>query len=271
MFQDIDGCLNTPDAADLSSGPEGGLTAQQGELLAEIGRAIDASPVESVVLNTGRTHSAVGYIADALGSEKTRYWITEHGAYGYDSVARESLDLPALCASLGHAEIARRYATIARIAEVIDWYNQHGVRQLAERLGAELPALPKAANLTVAVPAGLTSAELIGAIEELLVGAPGVDSDCLVYHHNDFYVDVLTEVGKGDAALLVLDWLGVANADSLAAGDGLNDLSMFEALERGFCPANAAAEVKQLCRRKGGVVSEHAYGAATLDLYRRLR
>lgn len=271
VFQDIDGCMNTPDAADLSSGPEGGLTAQQAELLAEIGRAIDASPLDAVVLNTGRTHDAVGYIAEALASEKTRYWLTEHGAYGYDVGRDRALDLPAICEAAGRSDLAHRYGSLSRIASVIDWYDQVGVRKLEERLGLHLPALRKAANLTVGVPESMTSVDLIRAIEAVLVEAPDVDSEGLVYHHNDYYVDVVSQVGKGDGALLVLGLLGVGEGEALAAGDGLNDLSMFEVLGRGFCPANAASELKALCREKGGVVSEHAYGAGTIDLYRRLR
>jgi hydroxymethylpyrimidine pyrophosphatase-like HAD family hydrolase len=271
VFQDVDGCMNTPDATDLSSGPEGGLTEQQAELLGEIGRAIDASPVEAVVLNTGRTHSAVGYIADALASRKTRYWLTEHGAYGYDSQTGEWLDLPALCEAAGRFELAERYASLSRIAALVDWYQRHGVPRLEERFGVRLPALPKAANLTVGVPEQLPPAQLIAAIEDLLVESPDVDERGLVYHYNDYYVDVVSQVGKGDGALLLLDLLGVAVEDALAAGDGLNDQSMFEVLARGFCPANAAPPLKDLCREKGGVVSDHAYGAGTLDLYRRIR
>ena len=271
VFQDIDGCMNTPDAADLSPGPEGGLSAQQAELLGEIVRAIDASPVDAVVLNTGRTRAAVGYIADALASEKTRYWLTEHGAYGYDVATGEALDLPAICEAAGLSELADRYGSLSRIASVIDWYDRIGGRRLEDRLGLPLPALRKAANLTLGVPESLTSAELIRALEEVLAESPEVDSQGLVYHHNEYYVDVVSQVGKGDGALLMLDLLGIAKSEALAAGDGLNDLSMFEVLERGFCPANAAPALKQLCRDKGGVVSDHAYGAGTIDLYRRLR
>ena len=85
VFQDLDGCINTPDGTDLVSEEAGGLTREQERLLGEIGRAIDASAVEQVVLNTGRTHSAVGYVADAIGSRKIRYWLTEHAAHGYDA------------------------------------------------------------------------------------------------------------------------------------------------------------------------------------------
>ena len=46
---------------------------------------------------------------------------------------------------------------------------------------------------------------------------------------------------------------------------------MFEALERGFCPANAAPELQRVCRSKGGTVSTQTYAAATLELYARIR
>ena len=39
VFQDVDGCMNTPDNSDLSEGPGGGLTGEQLVLLAQIGRA----------------------------------------------------------------------------------------------------------------------------------------------------------------------------------------------------------------------------------------
>lgn len=271
VFQDLDGCINTPDGSDLSSAAEGGLTREQARLLGEIGRAIDASPVEQVVLNTGRTLSAVGYIADAIGSDKIRYWLTEHAAHGFDAFESRELDLPELARRAGLHDRAERYAGLARIAAVIDWYHEHGHQRLSERLGVPLPALRKAANLTVAVPDGVPGAELIGALEQLLEETPEIDSEGLLYHHNPYYVDVLCQVGKGDGALLMLGHLGISKVHALAAGDGLNDVSMFEVLDRGFCPANADLQLQQVCRSKGGVVSTECFGAATIALYRSLR
>lgn len=271
VFQDVDGCLNTPDASDLSSGPEGGLTTAQQRLLAEIGRAIDASSVLHVVLNTGRSLAAVQYIADAIGSHKVRYLLTEHAAHGFDAHESTVLDLAQLAESWGLRECAARYAGLRQMRSVIDWYQSRGQQLLSEKLGVALPALPKGANLTLAVPEGMPPADLIEALETLLSATEQVESEGLVYHHNPYYVDVISQVGKGDGALVLLQVLGVSKREALAVGDGGNDASMFEALERGFCPANAAPELQRLCRSKGGAVSEHTYGAAMLELYGRLR
>ena len=63
VFQDIDGCLNTP-SGPLPDGAGQSPTSEQARMLQEIGRAIDASSVSEVVLNTGRGLSAMDFIVD---------------------------------------------------------------------------------------------------------------------------------------------------------------------------------------------------------------
>jgi hypothetical protein len=212
----------------------------------------------------------VHYIADAMDTRKIRYMLTEHAAYGFDSHEENPLDLARLAQRFGMHQLAARYQGLEQIAGAIRWYSEVGERLLSERFDVPLPALPKAANLTLAVPEGISSLELIEGLRERVMSASELDSQGLIYHQNPYYVDVTCGVGKGDGALVMLEILGMENGDALAVGDGLNDLSMFQALERGFCPANAASDLKRACLEKGGTISARSYGAATLEFYRSL-
>ena len=75
VFQDIDGCLNTP-SGPLPDGAGQVPDAEQAAMLKEIGRAIDDSTVSEVVLNTGRGLRAMDFVK-GLASRKVRYLLAE--------------------------------------------------------------------------------------------------------------------------------------------------------------------------------------------------
>jgi HAD superfamily hydrolase (TIGR01484 family) len=269
VFQDIDGCLDTagnplPDGAGQSPSRE------QAHLLREIGRAIDASSVSQVVLNTGRGLAAMDFVVAELASRKVRYLLAEHGAVAFDVATESTIDLDAIANRSGPPERAARYAQLAPIRSAIDWYNAHGEEQLSARFDLALPALPKAANLTLMIPQGVRPKAVLAALEAALGTHAAIDSSDFVYHSSDLYVDVLGTVDKGDGALLLLEELGCDASEALAMGDGTNDISMFEVLGSGYCPANAASELKQVCRSREGVISARHHGEAALELYRAL-
>ena len=89
-------------------------------------------------------------------------------------------------------------------------------------------------------------------------------------HLGDLYVDVISDVSKGDGAVLLLHELDIAPEHALPMGDGMNDVSMFEVLGAGFCPANSAQGLKRVCESRSGVVSSLRCGEAALEFYRAL-
>ena len=269
VFQDIDGCLDLV-GKPLPDGARQTPSREQAQLLREIGRAIDASSVSEVVLNTGRGLAAMDFVVAELASRKVRYLLAEHGAVAFDVLTETTVDLNTIAKRSGPPERAARYAQLEPIRSAIDWYNAHGEEQLSAHFEFPLPALPKAANLTLMIPEGLHSKAVLAALEAALQIQDAIDSSEFVYHSSDLYVDVLGAVDKGDGALLLLEELGRDPSEALAMGDGSNDIAMFEVLGWGYCPANAASELKQVCESRAGVISSRQHGEAALELYRAL-
>ena len=59
IFQDIDGCLNPDDGEHFSVIPGERLSLRQASMLGAINEAVEASPIEHFVLNSGRPWSLV--------------------------------------------------------------------------------------------------------------------------------------------------------------------------------------------------------------------
>lgn len=269
VFQDIDGCLDMA-GKPLPDGAGQSPSAEQARMLREIGRAIDASSVSEVVLNTGRGLAAMDFVVAELASQKVRYLLAEHGAVAFDVATESTIPLDAIARRSGPPERAARYAQLEPIRSAIDWYNAHGEEQLSALFELALPALPKAANLTLMIPQGVRPKAVLSALEAAIATQGAIDSSEFVYHSSDLYVDVLGTVDKGDGALLLLEELGCDPSLAIAMGDGTNDIAMFEVLGSGYCPANAANELKQVCQSRAGVISSRHHGEAALELYRAL-
>ena len=77
--------------------------------------------------------------------------------------------------------------------------------------------------------------------------AKALEGLCLVNPHGPHPSADVTVLGygKGDAARDVTAALGLAHADSYAFGDGINDLSMVEAVAHGVAMGNAVDELKE--------------------------
>jgi HAD superfamily hydrolase (TIGR01484 family) len=268
VFLDVDGCLNPPDGESFSAGPRTArLSAGQSAMLARIGHAIDASPVEHVVLNTGRKHAHTRFIAKGLASSKVRYLILEHGSLVYDLAERRYVDPIDLARRFSLHDVARKYESTQHIARVIEWFAAEGRQQLGERLGVACATIEKRASLCFCVPEPLAAAQIHRELLSLVEAHPELQRELLTCHESADYLDVLGLVDKADGIAILLALLGVAPEQALAVGDGSNDRSAFEMLPHGFCPANASPELEALCRARGGWVAQRSYGDGVLELF----
>lgn len=258
VFHDVDGCLNA--GADSPIPVSGSLSAIQTAKLKELGRKIDASTIDHLVINTGRSIEETLFLTDAIASEKLQYVIAEHGAVYRDIFNDNPL---ALSGSMT--------ATLDLMREFISWYRQTGAAMLNKRIGTEVPILEKVANLTLDARDGLDTRHVYEELKAVVKSEAPVDYELLEFHHNeaDAYVDVLGQIHKGHGMEVITPQLSqitshTGSVNSIAIGNGLNDMPMLRAATTIVCPANSEPEVLEYCRARSGFVSEHGYIDATL-------
>ena len=262
VFHDVDGCLN----ADANSPiPISGERFPQNQLakLKELGRKLDASTIDHLVINTGRSMADTLPLVENIASNKLQYAIAEHGAVYHD----------VLC----DKEIVPQGSIVGRlqlIRDFIDWYRQTGALILKQHIGAEVPILDKVANLTLDARNGLDSEQIYNVLQAIVRSESPFNGEQLVFHHSkaDKFVDVLSKVDKGDGIDVVTELLSRENStaktiNSIAIGNGLNDMPMLEVATIALCPANAEPEVLDYCRSRSssGLVSEFEFIDATLQ------
>lgn len=270
VFQDLDGCLNPANGEELPSGAVAKLSPSQLETLGEYDRAVDESPVQHVVINTGRGLADTLYLLDHFRSPKIRYALLEHSALAYDHFEKSLIDLPHLARQCPWPDLADRYERLSSIDRVLDWYRREGIRHMAEKFQHHLPPFAKTANLSISVPPETGPEELLAALKKELQRALPEEFGFLKFCYTSRYVDVLCEIEKIDGARLMLDYLDIDARHAAAIGDGMNDFSMFLETDHLLCPANAHTLLKDLCRRRGGVISNHSFGAASIGYLRGL-
>jgi len=136
-----------------------------------------------------------------------------------------------------------------------------------------VPILDKVANLTLDARNGLDSEEIYITLQDVVKSNAPFDSNQLVFHHSaaDGYVDVMGQINKSDGVNVVTSLLAqktnsIKNINSIAIGNGLNDMPMLEVATIPVCPRNAEPEVRALCQSRSGVVSEYGFIDATLSL-----
>jgi hydroxymethylpyrimidine pyrophosphatase-like HAD family hydrolase len=76
------------------------------------------------------------------------------------------------------------------------------------------------------------------------------------------------EVDKGTGLAALLDWVGLAGADTVAVGDSEPDLAMFRVARRCFAPANVGCA--RLARFLGCRIARRPYQAGLLEIVRGL-
>lgn len=267
VFQDVDGCLNTPDGAalDLTTGV---LTEHQKLSLLELRALIDSSAVTNFVINTGRSWSATKFVCEAISSTKIRYALTEHGAELWDLKTNTALDLVQISEGLGLEKNRVAFESVERVRELISWFHKTGNSQICGDLSFPEPiqCLPdKTANLTMRVPSEVDGDDLLSSLKTAILSDERFVGAEFVFHHNrsDGFIDVMGQIDKGMGVEVVTKFLGGNWAETFAIGDGLNDLPMLHAVSYPICPANAVMEVQDLCRAKG-YCSDASYIAAVM-------
>ncbi len=260
LFHDVDGCLNADADTPVPRIGEA-MPVKLVAKLKELGRRLDLSSVEHLVINTGRSIEDTLLLVELINSEKLRYVICEHGAVFHD-VKQNQPVVPSQA-------IANKLELIHRF---IDWYRETGAVLLNEKIGTEVPILDKVANLTLDSRGELDTNHILSVLQAVIQHQSPFDSQQLVFHHSqvDGYVDVMSQIDKGDgvhaiASLLSLPKESPDAISSIAVGNGLNDLPMLQVATTPVCPANAEPEVIEYCSARSGVVSEREFIDATLQ------
>lgn len=268
LFHDADGCLNLVDGQELPFKPET-LSSSEVAALAELGRCVDASSLDHLVLNTGRSWEATGFLCDAIASRKLRFALVEHGSELWDVMADQKIDFEGVAAVSGHPEALAALASTKKIRSLIRWFQDSGRQELCRRMGygGNLTAqLDKTTNLTFLLPLELDGDQVISVLQELIASHEVFGAESLVYHHSraNRFVDVMGTMNKGIGLSLTMEHLGYDLAQSAAIGDGLNDIPMLETVAFPICPANSEDAVRKICRENGHA-SSSLYIGATLE------
>ena len=266
LFHDIDGCLNSADGTPMAN-TEIALTALQSEGMAELGRLVDGSGLDMLVLNTGRSIAGTLPMAEAINSRKLRYLLGEHGATAFDLQQQRDVDLHAIAGASGSAEIVAAFKSLDHTMELMEWYRREGHGLMKKRLGQAPVILDKATNLTFVTPGDVAQDVMFAAILALVEMDSPFDAGEFIFHDSgsDGFVDVMSSIDKGHGVRLISDVVADGASRTFGVGNGLNDLPMMREVDMPVCPANAEPDLKEFCRAKGGHVSEHAYIQATLD------
>lgn len=259
VFHDVDGCLNADASSPIPINGEP-LPPEQTAKLRELGRKLDASSIDHFVINTGRSMEDTLPTVEGIASDKLQYVIAEHGAL-YRDVKNEEFIVP-------QGPIVGK---LTMIRSFIDWYRETGSAMLNERVGTDVPILDKEANLTLDCRNALDTEQVCELLQALVKSDAPFDYEQLVFHNSkaDGYVDAMSQVDKADGIKVVTSILAptdtaVKTLNSIAIGNGLNDMPMLEAANIPVCPGNAEPEVRDYCQSHSGVVSEYDYIDATL-------
>ncbi|KAK7196361.1 Sucrose-6F-phosphate phosphohydrolase/haloacid dehalogenase-like hydrolase [Novymonas esmeraldas] len=257
VFVDLDGTLLNKDHA---------LSDLTRDVLARLRRA---RPEVKLVVVTGRPHPHVLKLMSVLGLQPD-YIVSNNGAVGHHGETRECIFAHSLPVSTVHSLLRLPLPTSL---------TADGNAEVVATAAAEVPVV--AANLfraeewvTTAMVAGLgasyrlgfhprvecdvtTREELWGDVYGFFFYGPHellrpleatlqqrfADSVSVAFSL-PFILDVgPAGVDKGSAVRDVLARLQLRREDSIAFGDGMNDLAMLQAVGRGYVMANAAAEL----------------------------
>ncbi|MFT7549390.1 MAG: hypothetical protein ACI9VI_003249 [Candidatus Azotimanducaceae bacterium] len=268
LFHDADGCLNPIDGHALSFEP-GSLSSADVAALAELGRCVDKSGLDHLVLNTGRSWIATRFLCHHIASKKLKYALVEHGSALWDVLADREVNLAEVALESSHPRAHAALSSAKKINLLIRWFERVGSRELCRRMGYEgqlETALDKTSNLTFFLPPELDGDVVVLTLKELIASHEVFGSETLVYHHSRWnrFVDVMGTMDKGIGLSITMDYPGFKVEQAAAIGDGLNDIPMLQTAAFPICPANAEDEVKQLCRDRG-YVSSSSYIGASLD------
>lgn len=273
LFQDIDGCLNPGTGEDFGASPDWHPSPAQIEMLETIDAAIEASPIQHFVFNTGRPWSLVHYLAEHIRSPKLRYFLLEHACVLYDRATDCYLNCAEIAKTNGLHALAGRYENLDHLDVVFEWYRKRGRAELENLYKAEFPPLDKVGNLSFEIPKGVEGDALLAQVETIVKAQlPAETVKFLDFLRSDRYIDILPGIHKLDGIYLLTAHLGIELTGALAMGDYLNDLQIFETFPRVLCPANSHEKIRALTRskREFGHLSAFSYGEALLDFLKML-
>ncbi|MFT7209992.1 MAG: HAD superfamily hydrolase (TIGR01484 family) [Granulosicoccus sp.] len=260
LFHDVDGCLNTPDGLEIPRGDKH-FSTQLSQILRALGQALDASTIDLMVINTGRSLEDTMMLANAIQSTKLQYLIAEHGAVIFDVDNNQPLNWK----STRHTKDNKD--PLEQILDFMQWYKETGFSVLADRLGTSLIVDNKIANLTLGIPPSIDCHHVFEQLQQLVRDDSPFEHEDFVFHNSvaDGFIDVMSNIDKGDGIDIICNHLGKPQATTIAIGNGLNDLPMFEKAHLCLCPANSEQEVKDFCQKAAGINSEYSFVEATLN------
>ncbi len=255
LFHDVDGCLNTEDGLELPH-REAPLGDYQKQQLAELGRCLDKSNVDMMVVNTGRSLKDTQAIADAVQSRKLAYIIAEHGAVIQHTESRDLVDW-----NMSDTD------PLVGINNLISWYHNEGKNILGKNIQKHIEELDKLANLTIVVPKDMDSDEMFAEVQKLIDKNSPFEHADFVFNHSktDGFVDVMSPIDKGDGLCFIKELVEATDIQTISVGNGLNDLPMMMKTDLCICPSNSEPELIEYCRKRESVISEHAYIDATIN------
>lgn len=273
IFQDIDGCLNPANGERFSVNPEQELSTNQASMLHLINQAVEASPVEQFIINSGRPWTMVQPILAHLPTTKARYVLLEHACVLYDRKINDYIDCAQLANDCDLSELATRYSRVDQIRLLFEWYRTKGQAVIEAHYNTDFPALDKVGNLSFHIPAHIDADECLQRVESLARAQLATEQlEHIQFLRSDSYIDILPGIHKLDGIHLLTAYLDKNLDQVMAMGDYLNDLPIFETFHRVLCPANAHPSIKALTEAKGiyGHVSKKAYGLALLDCLQKM-
>jgi len=256
LFHDVDGCLNSEDGEHLPMDALAYSVAQKTRL-AELGQLLDHSPVTWLAINTGRALADTETLVPLINSPKLRFLIAEHGAVIVDLLKNQSVEWT------GHAA-----EKLAGVRKLINWFYAGGLAEFGRSVGHELRALQKVSNLTIVVPPTADSDLFFAALQKFVRDVSPFAAEEFVFHHSkaDGFVDIMSSLDKGDGSNRIMALTSARQ--SIAVGNGLNDIPLMEAADLCICPGNSEPELIDLVRQRGGIVAKSHYIHATLDWLR---
>jgi hydroxymethylpyrimidine pyrophosphatase-like HAD family hydrolase len=268
IFHDLDGCLNPENGEDYGSGDNPHLSDAQCKTLKELGEAIDDSPLDHFVINTGRGIADTHFIAKKIISKKFRYCLLEHSGYGWDMQNDCKVDLNKMARDLGLESYPKKYEGMVKIHRLIDWFSVDGAKEYEKEFGLKFTFLEKDANLSILTPHNIHPETMIHDLKAFI--DKQFPDNGFVYCYSHAYIDVLCDIHKSDGAKILCKFWNIEENKACIIGDGMNDLDIFSAFNGLMCPNNAHADLKDLCIRNGGYVSDYKYAKASFDLLKKL-
>ena len=196
----------------------------------------------AVALNTARSAREVKEYCAAYGCAGA---VAEYGSYVWDAVGRRGRSL---IAAEPLRQLDRARTALARLPGVFvnDGY-EHSIRACTYEDGVPVP-LPTLMIHRLLAEHGLNE---------------------LAWHQTTIDTTVTArDVHKGTGLLALLDWVGLAGAETLAVGDSEPDLAMFRAARRSFAPSHISCG--RLARFLGCDIAPQPYQRGLLHIVRSL-